>query len=222
MSWIKWVESQIRDYMCRELRKIDIMEELVSMDEDIAVSVSRLDGMPRSHGIPSSPVERIAEHREEAEERFKEKLQTITDQAKRMENGLNKLDQIQREVIELAYMSLSYITDGDIAKRMKLSKPDFWKIKFQALAVIFESLKGFPAQYELQKLVQQEEHHYTRASKMDGEKPVRTPDLEPIKLVMVKTVELNPLPEPSYEQFMAYLSGQITFTELENKSAATV
>lgn len=176
MIWVKWVEGQIRSYLCRDLRKADIMEELISMDEDIDPSTSRLDGMPRGHGLPSSSVERIAEHREEAQDRCKERLLAIEDQANRIEIALNSLRSIERQAIEYAYMSLTINYDRDIAKYMGLSPAEFWKVKYQALASMYQSLKGHPVKFNMDKLLKQEERHHTKAMRIDREKPEPTRD----------------------------------------------
>lgn len=170
MGWMRWTKKQLRLYMCRDLYRQDIQNELSSMDENIAPRVSRLDGMPKARGgVAFSSVEHEAEHREEARERLLRHLKELNEQIEGMENALKPLSDIERSALEWAYMRTFYETDKEIANCFKMPLREFWSLKIGALYKVYVSLNESPRIINLEEWVSREEAKHKRAVRLKEE-----------------------------------------------------
>lgn len=137
----KWVESELRFYLCRELHRADIEEKIKEMDSDIKISCSSFTGMPRGSSAEKySTVERQVEFRDEARTNYLEMLEQFNKRAQRIGNALYSLLPIYREVISLCYFSMRYIADSDIAAHLSMDIDRLQEIKDQAIHELFEKL----------------------------------------------------------------------------------
>jgi hypothetical protein len=144
VKWIKQVECNLREYLCRDELKEDILRELDHLDDYIAPSTSHITGMPSGRGLPSSIVERIVENREKARENTYLRLHILNERLNKMERALNYLSPLQREVILWCYFSVEYNLDEEIAKYLGLSGHIFNQIKRDALRNIYLDIEGIP------------------------------------------------------------------------------
>lgn len=170
MDWKRWTKAKLRLYVSQELYRQDIHNELSAMDDNIQVRISRLDGLPRSGGLPSSPVEREVEHREEAQERLLGQLRKINAECEQIDAALKGLSDIERRALEWAYMQANYNSDAEVAKRVKLPLKEFWRVKTCALHRVYRNLNGIPHTIDLTECVEYEEQRHKWALKLQEER----------------------------------------------------
>lgn len=138
MYWSSWVKSQLRAYVCREMRKEDLLKELKYLEEDVQVSGMSFSAMPRAKGLPSSTVERQAERREMIRERILSEMSRIDLRSARMAKALTTLGDVERKVITQCCMSLDHDEDSEIAADMGISLSELQWVKHQAFGTLFD------------------------------------------------------------------------------------
>jgi hypothetical protein len=136
MHWSGWVKCQLRAYLCKELYRNDLLQELKDIENDIRVNTAKLSHMPRSPFYPSSTVERQAERREEIKQRVLDKLQEVEHSSKRMELILQSLTEQEREIIKWSYFSVDYEGDRELASDMGMSLQELERKREKALSTI--------------------------------------------------------------------------------------
>lgn len=140
MKWSTRVECYLREYLCKDELKKDILSGLDDLDYLITPKTSHITDMPFGNYTPTSVVERIVENREKAKENIYKRLHQLSERLDRVERALNKLSDVEREVILWSYFSLEYNYDEDIAKYLRLSKYEFLNAKKSALHSIYDEL----------------------------------------------------------------------------------
>lgn len=139
--WAKWVESELRFYLCRQLHREDIEWSLKEMDKDIRISSSSLSGMPRSSSSERySSVERQTEYREDARARYQEMLEQFNLRLRNISKALYSLSPLYLETIRLSYFSVQFASDLEIANHLNINEDELQQIKQQAIHSLYDQL----------------------------------------------------------------------------------
>lgn len=139
MHWTCWVKYQLRKYLCKELLREELLERLEHLDDDITVGSMRLSGMPRSSCLPSSPVERLVENREQIRNKVQAQLAELDKSSDRIESALQSLGRVEQAVIRWSFFSVDY-DEQDIAANMGMDLQQLQAIRHSALGTLFDYL----------------------------------------------------------------------------------
>lgn len=149
--WMKWVESELRFYLCRDLYREDIEWKIKEMDMNIRISSSSLTGMPRGSSAERySIVELQAEHREESRIKYQQMLETFNQRARKIGEALFSILPFYQEIIRLTYFNVKY-SDSEIADCLGVDISDLQQLKDRAIHALFEKLAGAFEQFRTYK-----------------------------------------------------------------------
>ncbi len=141
MNWVRWVRRELFAYNALQADRRELQKRIEDIDKDISPKASRLDGMPRPRGgLPKSSVEVTAIQREKSIEDLERQLEMINRRLAPIERALSRLDEQEREVIQLSFHSLDG-QDDELAQQLGMSPREFENIKYYAMLRIARQLE---------------------------------------------------------------------------------
>jgi ArpU family phage transcriptional regulator len=138
MNWMKWVEKELRSYLCHEVDLEYYQNKINELDNDIWLRTSHLDGMPRANRV-SSIVERQLIRKEKSKEYWENKIKRLKRRTSCTKKALNRLPDEYRVLLKKNYFGVAF-SDREIAEELGYSLKRFEHMKEYALSLLFNEL----------------------------------------------------------------------------------